>query len=170
MIRRPPRSTQSRSSAASDVYKRQLIDPLRRNTDIGSYAVLADPHRLDELFEQNFSRMDRGKPLWHHNLLVVIDDFYVVRVSRPPAKTDPPLPIDANAVLPGAVAVEPLQPVARWNTQVAETLCGVEHTELPQRSSLQLRGQSRNVLAVEEPFGVSAPKAPNHPDSHNGYR
>ena len=26
MIRRPPRSTQSRSSAASDVYKRQLLD------------------------------------------------------------------------------------------------------------------------------------------------
>src|SRR5450756_1928447 len=28
MIRRPPRSTQSRSSAASDVYKRQLLQPL----------------------------------------------------------------------------------------------------------------------------------------------
>src|SRR5680860_1875230 len=28
MIRRPPRSTQSRSSAASDVYKRQLIGEL----------------------------------------------------------------------------------------------------------------------------------------------
>src|SRR5450756_3159988 len=27
MIRRPPRSTQSRSSAASDVYKRQVQDP-----------------------------------------------------------------------------------------------------------------------------------------------
>src|SRR5450756_2571185 len=27
MIRRPPRSTQSRSSAASDVYKRQLLPP-----------------------------------------------------------------------------------------------------------------------------------------------
>src|SRR5450756_3161959 len=26
MIRRPPRSTQSRSSAASDVYKRQIVD------------------------------------------------------------------------------------------------------------------------------------------------
>src|SRR5450756_3215348 len=26
MIRRPPRSTQSRSSAASDVYKRQVVD------------------------------------------------------------------------------------------------------------------------------------------------
>src|SRR5680860_238649 len=29
MIRRPPRSTQSRSSAASDVYKRQFHDPAR---------------------------------------------------------------------------------------------------------------------------------------------
>ena len=28
MIRRPPRSTQSRSSAASDVYKRQVDDPV----------------------------------------------------------------------------------------------------------------------------------------------
>eukprot|EP01016_Furgasonia_blochmanni_P023940 TRINITY_DN25785_c0_g1_i1.p1 TRINITY_DN25785_c0_g1~~TRINITY_DN25785_c0_g1_i1.p1 ORF type:complete len:106 (+),score=8.15 TRINITY_DN25785_c0_g1_i1:2-319(+) len=39
MIRRPPRSTQSRSSAASDVYKRQLImqiefSPLKRKVKI----------------------------------------------------------------------------------------------------------------------------------------
>src|SRR5680860_571067 len=33
MIRRPPRSTQSRSSAASDVYKRQKLD-LSRKTNI----------------------------------------------------------------------------------------------------------------------------------------
>src|SRR5450756_3237708 len=32
MIRRPPRSTQSRSSAASDVYKRQLQDTLKTVT------------------------------------------------------------------------------------------------------------------------------------------
>src|SRR5680860_288652 len=31
MIRRPPRSTQSRSSAASDVYKRQLHDRVERD-------------------------------------------------------------------------------------------------------------------------------------------
>src|SRR5450756_2105056 len=32
MIRRPPRSTQSRASAASDVYKRQVLDAsVRRN-------------------------------------------------------------------------------------------------------------------------------------------
>src|SRR5450756_3250197 len=32
MIRRPPRSTQSRSSAASDVYKRQIIHHTEQNS------------------------------------------------------------------------------------------------------------------------------------------
>src|SRR5450756_2644360 len=34
MIRRPPRSTQSRSSAASDVYKRQARDPQMTLSDV----------------------------------------------------------------------------------------------------------------------------------------
>src|SRR5680860_700455 len=37
MIRRPPRSTQSRSSAASDVYKRQTIDRIIYHTSEGSF-------------------------------------------------------------------------------------------------------------------------------------
>src|SRR5450756_120560 len=39
MIRRPPRSTQSRSSAASDVYKRQSLTLLRR--ELASAALVA---------------------------------------------------------------------------------------------------------------------------------
>src|SRR5680860_1033156 len=56
MIRRPPRSTQSRSSAASDVYKRQVrcfeddeithvdgdIDPIRDIETISTELILAD--------------------------------------------------------------------------------------------------------------------------------
>ena len=53
MIRRPPRSTQSRSSAASDVYKRQLeealaevdvVDPLERDLDtaLGEHTLTED--------------------------------------------------------------------------------------------------------------------------------
>ena len=37
MIRRPPRSTQSRSSAASDVYKRQTKQSKRSSTNYSSY-------------------------------------------------------------------------------------------------------------------------------------
>src|SRR5450756_3180493 len=40
MIRRPPRSTQSRSSAASDVYKRQVLH-LRRDGALRYVAELA---------------------------------------------------------------------------------------------------------------------------------
>src|SRR5450756_2829732 len=44
MIRRPPRSTQSRSSAASDVYKRQVITPTQARTSLGrSFSVESMP-------------------------------------------------------------------------------------------------------------------------------
>src|SRR5450756_1731115 len=46
MIRRPPRSTQSRSSAASDVYKRQMPLPstasVGASTGVGTYRVHFD--------------------------------------------------------------------------------------------------------------------------------
>ena len=47
MIRRPPRSTQSRSSAASDVYKRQVIS-LLENADL-------DFIRFKEIYTLNLS-------------------------------------------------------------------------------------------------------------------
>src|SRR5678810_191627 len=43
MIRRPPRSTLDRSSAASDVYKRQGRPICRGNTDIGGRWISNDP-------------------------------------------------------------------------------------------------------------------------------
>src|SRR5450756_3108620 len=50
MIRRPPRSTQSRSSAASDVYKRQLSDQAVRPSSFTVIHILAAhdqrPHAL----------------------------------------------------------------------------------------------------------------------------
>src|SRR5680860_1369576 len=49
MIRRPPRSTQSRSSAASDVYKRQV------QTRTGSHGCCDTNHTL--IF---FGQMDQG--------------------------------------------------------------------------------------------------------------
>src|SRR5428012_16509 len=50
MIRRPPRSTQSRSSAASDVYKRQCVPwPEKRGLEPGG-ATEVDTDRLSYLF------------------------------------------------------------------------------------------------------------------------
>ena len=50
MIRRPPRSTQSRSSAASDVYKRQGLTYQR--DDIAKIAVLLNDKLGASLFDE----------------------------------------------------------------------------------------------------------------------
>src|SRR5678815_5448011 len=44
MIRRPPRSTLDRSSAASDVYKRQLLDQFVRGGSQAAFAELVGRH------------------------------------------------------------------------------------------------------------------------------
>ena len=53
MIRRQPRSTQSRSSAASDVYKRQEVaaDAIRR--EVAECKKDYDFHEYDELITYN---------------------------------------------------------------------------------------------------------------------
>src|SRR5450756_1721994 len=60
MIRRPPRSTQSRSSAASDVYKRQVLCRIAQVSRSGYYHWLG---RADEPEKD------------HHDYLVVKEIF-----------------------------------------------------------------------------------------------
>ena len=59
MIRRPPRSTQSRSSAASDVYKRQglIVPPIRIRDNM-------------ELPPQDYSILIKGVEVGHGSLQV----------------------------------------------------------------------------------------------------
>src|SRR5680860_1453650 len=58
MIRRPPRSTQSRSSAASDVYKRQGNDNYEKKADY-----------LGRVFAENV----RANPVAHSLMMVAVD-------------------------------------------------------------------------------------------------
>ena len=52
MIRRPPRSTQSRSSAASDVYKRQVI------LYHGSEDDIVDPEKVKDIASRYFAALE----------------------------------------------------------------------------------------------------------------
>ena len=73
MIRRPPRSTQSRSSAASDVYKRQLRDSqLQQNEKYGGVQnarvdvdacvhILQSADREDRILPKNEQNPNPGK-------------------------------------------------------------------------------------------------------------
>src|SRR5450756_1629086 len=54
MIRRPPRSTQSRSSAASDVYKRQIVKNI---TDFGAFIDLNGLDGLLHITDMSWGRL-----------------------------------------------------------------------------------------------------------------
>jgi len=61
-----------------------------------------------------------------------------MRMPITPHKADPPLVIDADAVLILPVAFQPLQSVSRQRRERSEVGCRVEHVQFPQ--SLPLNG------------------------------
>jgi hypothetical protein len=68
-----------------------------------------------------------------------IHNFDLMGVTVAPHKTDPPLIIDADAVLTSTIAMEHFQPLAGRRTQVRQLDRGIEHVELPQGRALDIR-------------------------------
>lgn len=60
-------------------------------------------------------------------LLVVVDDFDMIGSFLRPHKTDPPLSIDANRVLPGAIAAQGFELIPRWVSEIVKCGCGIKH-------------------------------------------
>jgi hypothetical protein len=52
---------------------------------------------------------------------MIVDDLNVPGFAIAPHETDPPLIVHANAVLILAVAVQSLQTIAGWHTQIVES-------------------------------------------------
>ena len=80
--------------------------------------------------------------------LVIVDNFYIVRVRTPPSKADAPLVVDANAVEPLSGAPQRLQPIAGRHDQILECLCSMQVQELPPCLPLD-RAKLRDYLVVE---------------------
>ena len=102
--------------------------------------------------------------------LVIIDNRDVVRVALTPRETDPPLVVDANAVLPGPIAAELLQAVAWWDAKVIENFGCVDRDELAEHGSAQLGGVPPNGFAAEQALGLAIAEALDHPVDVNAMR
>lgn len=96
---------------------------------------------------------------------MIVHDLDIVRVAVAPAEADPPLVVDANAVLAAPIALERFQPVARWHSQVIEALGGVELHEFPKHDPLELRRESAAGHTCEETLGLAIDEAPDHPEA-----
>jgi len=94
---------------------------------------------------------------------VVIHDFDIVSVTRPPAEADAPLIVDPNAPLSCAITSKSLEAVSRWNPEIVKDDRGVELAQLAQCHALDVCSEPPNRSAVEELLGILASEAPDHP-------
>src|SRR6185437_1493540 len=87
-------------------------------------------------------------------LLVVVNDLDVFRSGLGPAEAGPPLQVDPDAALPGAVACQLLKPVARRHPKVFQNLRPVQHHELAPGGALSCRVQLPRPLPPPDRLGV----------------
>src|SRR5680860_1632190 len=66
MIRRPPRSTQSRSSAASDVYKRQLMVLAFQRRQGGANRLKCSAPRRVDFVQMESEQLQTGSVVQNH--------------------------------------------------------------------------------------------------------
>jgi len=61
---------------------------------------------------------------------VIVNDLNIACLTIGEAKTDPPLVVDAYAVLPGPVALQRFKPVSRRHAQVGDDPGVINHPQL----------------------------------------
>jgi len=101
------RPSPSRVGGNGSLAMHDFIDAPGRNADVVGKAILANSHWPEEFLQQYFTRVNGRDFLFVHccHSLVVVGDFYFKCVSILPFKANPPLIVDADAVLPLPVTV-----------------------------------------------------------------
>ncbi len=101
---------------------------------------------------------------------MVIDNLDLERVRSLPSKADPPLLVDSNAVLPGAIAFQRFQAIARRHAQVIEAPGLIQQQELAPSHALNPGRESPRRLILEQALGLHAGEASYHLENYNASR
>jgi len=94
---------------------------------------------------------------------VIVSDLDVDRAGRAfrPLKANPPLVIDADAVLALPIALQSFQPIARQSGEVFEGRRPIQSVKTDFRLSRET-GKFPNALAICKAFGFAIPVADDH--------
>jgi hypothetical protein len=132
-----------------------FVDPSRRHTDIPGQPVLGEAQRLKKIRREDLTGMyglqlSSGHATPSSNMLVIVNDLYVVGIAILPAKADAPLLVHANTVLARAIAPELFQSIAGRHAEIVELLGRVHRHEFAQHRAMEIRGISSDGLASEQ--------------------
>jgi hypothetical protein len=93
---------------------------------------------------------------------VIVNDLHLLWPSIRPHEADPPLVVDSDAVLPGAIALESFQPVSRWETKIVELFRRPHLAQFPQRRRIDPRIDRRHTLTTPQPLGRLVAERSDH--------
>jgi hypothetical protein len=82
--------------------------------------------------------------------LVVVHDLDFPCFTLAPPEADPPLIVDADAMLAASVTVQDFKAVTRRNPKVVKLLCRVDGKKFGSRTALDLVRNTPNHVASEE--------------------
>ena len=92
---------------------------------------------------------------------MIVDDFDLMSGTFEPDEADSPLAVDANAVLPLAVAPKRFQTISRWRSKIAELRCRFQHPQLSPCGTFK-NPESTNRLTRRQRAGILIAKGCDH--------
>jgi len=92
---------------------------------------------------------------------MIVHDLHLKGVAVSPLKTYAILVVDPNGMLVLTGALKLLKPVARWNSQIIQSCCGMNHVKFAPRNALD-RLPLPDSFVVEEPRSILRFERPNH--------
>ncbi len=92
---------------------------------------------------------------------MIIYDLDVEYIPVLPAKAYPPLIVDADAVLPLAVAFQGLQPVSRWNPKILQASRLVQIQQLTPGDTLD-GPEAGHIQIIEQRLGPGIAEGADH--------
>jgi len=96
--------------------------------------------------------------------LVVVHDLDFPCFTLAPPEADPPLIVDADAMLTASVTVQDFEAVTWRNPKIVKLLCRVDSKKFGSRTALDLVGHTPNHVASEEGDRTLVGETPDHGD------
>src|SRR5665213_870194 len=107
-----------------------------------------------------------GEAFWHNyapwRTSVVVDNFYIMRVSGQPAKANTVLIVHADAVLALTVLGQDLQAVARRNRQVCEFNRRIQNRKFLPGAASKVDREAAALSCLPQQPGICIAEAQDH--------
>jgi hypothetical protein len=93
---------------------------------------------------------------------MIVDDFDLFGPVGRPTETDAPLPVDPDAELSSAVALERLELISWWRAQLIKANRRIEHIKFARRDCFKGSPLTRTNAIPEESLSRPISEAPDH--------